>query len=197
MDVTWQQALKSPDFWCWYWMTEGWEAHARMARPEVALRFGHPGQGPALVLEVSQYERTLYLEHPRLPEQAQLGWLDDAHWHPHVLRWEETVRAVERWAGVETTHRQRSEALLLLALFTPVTRTEDRAQVSRLLDAASVEVGTPAPVREVVLTHASHAVDAEWRCDAGRWVLEGHVYTLRHPRNRSFPFLELQELSSR
>jgi len=44
MDVTWQQALKSPDFWCWYWMTEGWEAHARMARPEVALRFGHPGQ---------------------------------------------------------------------------------------------------------------------------------------------------------
>ncbi|HEX8701496.1 MAG TPA: hypothetical protein VF815_21895 [Myxococcaceae bacterium] len=196
MDVTWQQALKNPDFWWWYWMAEGWEAHQKIAKPQEALRFGHPGQGLGLVLEVSEYERTLYLEHPRLSEPAQLGWLDDAHWHPDVLRWEETVRAAERLIGGASAPLRRSEALLLLAVFTPVTRTDDREQVTRLLDAAAVEVGVPALVHDLIHFHASNASDAEWRCDDGRWVILGEVYSLRDPRNRSFPFLELQELSS-
>ncbi|MFY0568640.1 hypothetical protein ACN28E_33135 [Archangium lansingense] len=191
MTVTWRQALKSPDFWCWYWRVEGCEDLEESAMPQEALRIGPPGPGPALVLEVSKYERTLYLAHPRLPEQAQLGWMDDAHWHPHALRWEETIRAAE---GLT---EGRSEALLLLTLFTPTTPTDDREQVSRLLEAASRETGIPEPVREQILSVASIAVDAEWRCDAGRWVIEGKVYSLRDPRNPSFPFLELQELSSR
>ncbi|HLL06688.1 MAG TPA: hypothetical protein VK539_39310 [Myxococcaceae bacterium] len=72
---------------------------------------------------------------------------------------------------------------------------DDREQVIRLVEAASVEVGIPAPVHERVLFHASNPADAQWRRDAGRWVLEGHVYSLRNPRNPSFPFLELQELN--
>lgn len=196
MGVTWRAALESPDFWCWYWLVDGWRERTDIAVPEKALRLGLVGQRPTLVLNVTRFERTLYLDHPSLSEKAQLGWLDDAHWHPDVLRWEETECASRYLANAAGTRPRPSEALLLLAIFTPVTRSDDCARVTQLLDAASVEVGIPSQAREHVLWHASSPYNAEWRRDAGRWVLEGEVHSLRYLDNPSFPFQELQELSA-
>jgi hypothetical protein len=47
--------------------------------------------GMGLRVDISQFVSVCYLIHPSLESPRQLGWDDDAHWHPHVFKWDEIV----------------------------------------------------------------------------------------------------------
>ncbi len=48
---------------------------------------------------------------------AEMGWWDDARWHPHALRWSELLRLHEYWTERLDAAVHPSAAFLLLAVF--------------------------------------------------------------------------------
>lgn len=48
---------------------------------------------------------------------AEMGWWDDARWHPHALRWDELVKLHNYWSKFDDLDVHPSAAFLLLALF--------------------------------------------------------------------------------
>jgi hypothetical protein len=133
---------------------------------------------------------------------VQLGWDDQAHWHPHVLRWEELdfVCRCVTLADDRLTHP--GLALLLLHRFTPITDGEDAGAVLALLRSAwrSVGVRDGRTIDRLVRRMDARGEGFDWQLDEKRgWTLrqddwmshDRGLYTLRSKGYRKFPFADL------
>ena len=59
----------------------------------------------------------LGLRNARMNRVAEMGWWDDARWHPHALRWSELVKLHQYWLNESLPRIHPSAAFLVLALF--------------------------------------------------------------------------------
>ena len=139
------------------------------------------------------------MRHPSLPEAAEVGWDDQAHWHPHVLRWEE-LDLLARCAALDDPELPHPGPLVaLFHRFTPVCRGD--ATLAYPLQEAAYG---PLAFRGKALSEQIHRFDYAdagftWKERAPRgWVLEQEVpasgarvadlYTTRCEQNPEFPF---------
>jgi hypothetical protein len=74
-------------------------------------------------------------------EAVNIAWDDQAHWHPHVLRWEEleTVGRAIAMQDAEMSHP--GPVVLLLHRFAPICEGEDLDPIISMLEAAFTQLG--------------------------------------------------------
>lgn len=96
------------------------------------------GDGFALTLDLAlAYECIdLALTAPGLAEPAQLGWDDQAHFHPHVMRWTELDLLARASALHDPDLRHPGPALALLVRFVFLDEQDDPDTITPLVDAA-------------------------------------------------------------
>ncbi|MDP9793582.1 hypothetical protein J2S43_002094 [Catenuloplanes nepalensis] len=102
------------------------------------------GGGYALVLDidVELREITLEMRSPNEPDRVQLGWDDESHWHPHVLRWDE-LDLIARAAAVHDPEvRHPGPVVALAGRFVVLGAGDDLDRITPLVDAA---YGPPPP----------------------------------------------------
>lgn len=138
-------------------------------------------------------------------DPAQLGWDDQAHWHPHVLRWEELDLICRAAAVLDPKLVHPGPLLLLLHRFAPICEGDDVDHVFGLLGQAWADVGFgEEDTLELVELRDARGAGFRWREDAasGRWFIEQaeasdsamELYTLRREDNPEFPFAALDGL---
>jgi hypothetical protein len=131
--------------------------------------------------------------------EVELGWDDEAHWHPHALRWSEIVAIRERLhAQRRESPRDAALALLLLFRFAPLVDDQEFADASVALAAPMSELAALSSKEQA---RALARVDfrragAVWVHEAGGWTIsqvepipnrQPEVYSLRVPGG-PFPF---------
>lgn len=135
---------------------------------------------------------------------AEMGWWDDARWHPHALRWEELVKLHAYWRKQADFLLHPCAAFLLIALFVghgtdEQSRYSHRREVFRqhygqlqIFDGAEID-----EVSNATLILPSEA-DYKWTIDDELgWVFGGEYpcYSIRNRDHASgsegyFPFAE-------
>lgn len=134
---------------------------------------------------------------------VEIGWDDQAGWHPHVLRWEELDAIGESLARHDRDVPHPGLAVLLLARFAPITDADDAARMIPVVRQAWARVGAPpaAALDDLIARLDKRGAGFEWRRDAATgWTLHQdrpfdhrpHLYTLRSASNPEFPFAELE-----
>lgn len=232
MPLNWPifSVASNPRFWSdYFWKTyvpnasDGYTSLVNCVEPvsEADLRecaFHHiapPKNHPYCRLDVSVADVTLRLEFgPRLSYMSlqfvdqngtatEIAWDDEAHWHPHVLRWEELELICSFIASRDERLSHAGVPLLLLCRFTPVTKTDDFERIQALLRQAWQGVANFSDEQTQVFTPSDHSVgtSVEWRKDAkADWYLyvndderfEAGLYTFRSLDNPDFPFETLR-----
>lgn len=143
--------------------------------------------------------------------QVELGWDDEAHWHPHVLRWDELELICKCLSVRDASFAHPGLALLLLCRWAPLTDTDDADHVLSLLRGAADRVGVTSPdlVHSLFARLDKRGNGFEWEhAPEQGWVLrqdnplipqkgfryKTQLYTLRSPGNGDFPFAELNAM---
>ena len=132
----------------------------------------------------------------------ELGWDDQAHWHPHVLRCDELEVICRCIARQDSNLLHPGIPLLLLCRFTPITDSEDSERALSVLREAWHSIGLfdDAQINRFLVMVDYRGTGVEWRFeDNQRWMLyldrnlhpKVGLYTLRCPENPDFPFEQL------
>src|SRR5262249_45703522 len=138
------------------------------------------------------------------PHGEQIAWDDQAHWHPHVLRWEE-LGIISR--ATEIQERQMAHpglSILFLCRFTPICLGDDADTVLPMLFQAWSSLGTLSD--DQIQSHmefVDHRQDGfKWTRSPLGWSLGrdpakeeesmADPYTLRHSENPEFPVQALE-----
>lgn len=175
--------VRTADFWRWLF---GGDADFEDAA-DYALTVP-AGGAHGLRAEVSEGASVTLVD---LETGAELGWLDDAHFHPNCLRVEEVVQL----SAAQASAGRRHEALLLLLPFAVATTDTDVARLERAVDEAWRALGFTGARPDLAFCWFGEA-QAEWYLDArGRWCLRQPsgdlslrpLYTLRVAENPDFP----------
>jgi hypothetical protein len=123
-------------FWTDYlFLSESGEQYSEFdglqLRFDVSSRFG-------LTLDFNQALSgvTLSLHHPEADEPVQIAWDDQAHWHPHVLRWDELDAVCRVVSKREPYLGNPYLPYLLLYRFAPITVGDDANAIFRVLEQA-------------------------------------------------------------
>jgi hypothetical protein len=135
-------------------------------------------------------------------EKLQLGWDDQAHWHPHVLRFEELDLFCRCIARLDPSLPHPGVPLLMFCRFAPVTDSEKSARAITLLHEAWRSLGlfNPEQIGNFMRIVDYRGTGVEWRQDShARWNLyldrdlhpEIGLYTLRCGENPDFPHRHL------
>lgn len=125
--------MAEPGFWPLFFFENGPEG----PEDEHRVRFGL-SDGSALVLDLRLADgyAGLRLAAPGLPEPAELGWDDLAHFHPHVLRWAESDLLGRAVALRDPELRHPGPLLALLLRFAFLDGRDDPDTITPLVDAA-------------------------------------------------------------
>src|SRR4051812_12948402 len=119
---------QKPEFWRQFFF-EMWDEEF----PELeGCRLEFPvGEGSALTLDLdtSLSYFGLGLRHPGAAAPSEIAWDDQAHWHPHVLRWEELDLVCRVVALDDPTLPHPGLPLALLHRFTPICLGDDDAVI--------------------------------------------------------------------
>ena len=146
-------------------------------------------------------------------KRVQFGWDDEAHWHPHVFRWEELDLICKCLSVSGASFAYPGLPLLLLCRFAPITDSDNAQNISSLLRDACRSVGVDSlDTSESVFKRLDKRRNGfEWKYDLGSgWTLHQenpltpnhenpyrykvHLYTLRSPKNDAFPFTEFNAI---
>jgi hypothetical protein len=213
--------MAEPDFWPRYLFDDdaleaGGFADELCGEEDVHRAEFGLGGGLALVLETDLTGRAhdLALRAPDLPEAVQLGWDDEAHFHPHVMRWAELDLLARAVALHDPDLRHPGPALALLARFVFLDEQDDPDTITPLMDAA-FRLLRPAPafgpgpapdptpddgvrpeVRDWFELRDLRGGGLEWTVDeAGHPAVDqplraggAPLYSLRTPGSEEFPF---------
>ncbi|MER6945845.1 hypothetical protein ABT294_17615 [Nonomuraea sp. NPDC000554] len=192
--------MAEPDFWAAYLFEDDADEDEEPLRAEFGL-----GGELALVLDLDITDGLveLALTAPGLAEPAELGWDDQAHFHPHVMRWAELDLLARALALHDPQMRHPGPALALLARFVVLDEQDDLDTVTPLLDAA-FRMLRPGP-RDGVRPETRDWFELrDLRGTGLRWTAgpDGHpaveqthtgavarpLYSLRTPDSADFPF---------
>jgi hypothetical protein len=166
------------------------------------------GGGYALVLDIGgEFDMVdLGMRTPDSAEILEIGWDDQAHWHPDTLRWDELDLIARAAAVLDPALRHPGPVLALAGRFVILGPGDDLDAITPLMDAA---YGTPPPgagfwprTRDWL-----HRVDGRphgiaWqRNPAGDWAVDQSetaavtrdLYSVRRPGS-AFPFAAWREL---
>ncbi|CCH29096.1 hypothetical protein ABZ816_36070 [Actinosynnema sp. NPDC047251] len=116
-----RQSLVDPDFWAMYCFEsddEYFDQDEHVARFEV-------GGGHALDLSVSDGYFDLGIRPADRDEAISVAWDDQAHPHPHVLRWDELDLVCRAAALTEPELRHPGPGVALLTRFLAITDPDD------------------------------------------------------------------------
>ena len=193
---------RSVQFWKDYFWEDGpTDAHyPDLADCTVRLEVA-PGWALTLALDEDLAAMELSIE--GLGETAELGWDDQAHWHPHVLRWEELDLIGRAAALRDPAASHPGLAVLLLYRFAPICDEADAELAFPLLETAWAEIGVDGGRAHERMLQRTDARTAgfKWQLADGRWVLsqdepnpERELYTLRNADNDEFPHHLLEGL---
>ena len=167
---------------------------------EEQWRYVLPLNMPAeLVIENDLGMISLQFRGSKEEELVEIAFDDEAHWHPHVLRWEEVQAIGHRIARAEPSLPHPGIPLLLLSRFAPVVSETDAHVAIESISQAMERIGILSPAR---LQHLIRLIDfrnaaVTWRHDpATGWFPDQHagpgvepgLYSLRHPENATFPW---------
>lgn len=200
--------MAEPGFWAAYlFEDEDDDYEGDSLRAEFGL-----GEGLVLVLELdsSFWLFELGLLAPGLEEPAELGFDDQAHFHPHVMRWAELDLLARASALHDPEIRHPGPALGLLARFAFVDEDTDLDTISPLLDAAFSLVrpldgaGLRPETRDWFELRDLRGTGLRWTVEeSGHPALESTdegelpLYSLRTPDSEGFPFAEWAALLAR
>ncbi|BBH71749.1 hypothetical protein ACTI_84340 [Actinoplanes sp. OR16] len=199
------ERLDDPEFWRAYFfeaeIDEDEDDDEDEDGEELVVEFA-VGGGHALVLDID-LELTsveLGLRTPDNDEILELGWDDQAHWHPHALRWAELDLIGRAAAVIDPGLRHPGPVLALASRFVALGPDDDLDAITPLMDAA---YDVPWPTTRDWLDRADFRDQATtWRQDeAGNWTVdqddaqkpERALYSLRRPGG-SFPFAAWRRL---
>jgi hypothetical protein len=138
-------------------------------------------------------------------EPVSLGWDDQAHWHPHVLRWRELDAIGGAIARRDPTLVHPGVPLLLLMRFAPITDEGDGRLAHHLTGRAWDRlVLFSRREREVFFDRIdARGAGFTWRRadrghvieqDEGDRIRRRALYSLRAPGCEEFPFEELEDM---
>lgn len=125
------------------------------------------GDGYVLSAETGYGCAMLNLSHPGAAEPVEIAWDDQAHWHPHALRWSE-VDAVCRASALDSPDAAYpGPYLALLGRFAPVCDEADAALAVPLLREAFALLPGLDPFQR-----GSYAAHWDMRGARVRWTLD-------------------------
>ncbi|PWU18244.1 MAG: hypothetical protein C5B50_09605 [Verrucomicrobia bacterium] len=133
----------------------------------------------------------------------ELGWDDQAHWHPHVLRCEELDLFCRCIAVKDPGLPHPGVSLLLFSRFAPVTDSEDSHRALSVLSEAwkSLKLFDDEEIADFLKMVDFRSTGVEWQRDQQlNWTLHldrdlhpgTGLYTLRCAENPEFPFEQLR-----
>lgn len=199
--------LREPEFWRAYFFQNEVPTSA-LDRETYRVEFPLTrGMGIALDLSSCLSYHSLNIIHPALQSSVEIAWDDQAHWHPHVLRWEE-LELIARCAALQDEDfRHPGLTHVFLHRFAPVCLGDDVAGIFPMLEAAMRTVDV---LDDELIEDRLESVDArqgefEWKemDDEGWWLFQNELaqdrsgimaYTLRHRDNSEFPFAVWNDL---
>jgi hypothetical protein len=154
------------------------------------------GYSLVIAFEETLGHTALFLNHPC--GRDEIGWDDQAHWHPHLFRWAE-LKAICRAIGSrEPGLAHPGLPLLLLYRFAVVTDTGDEQAARASLTEAFWQIPSLSDedVRNLVNFTLTVQAGMRWNRRPGYgWYLSGEdAYTLRHPDNPAFPSTEFHAM---
>jgi hypothetical protein len=144
----------------------------------------------------------LGLRNARTNAVAEMGWWDDARWHPHGLRWSELEKLYQYWLNDSLPNIHPSAAFLLLAVFVG-NGADERDQFSERKGAIAghyeqLRLFTPVEITELVDHTFVLPTEEDYNWSQDRelgWVFGGQYpcYSIRNREHRSgaegrFPF---------
>ncbi|MEU4692362.1 hypothetical protein [Actinoplanes sp. NPDC023714] len=220
--------LENPDFWRVYFFEAEYDELFESADGDDDLDDGGDdsagglvaefpvGGGYALVvdidLEIGSIE--LGLKTPKSDDPLELGWDDQAHWHPHALRWSELDLIARSAAVLDPALPHPGPVLALAGRFVVLARdqkttTSDPGELDAITPLMDAAYGPPPPGAEWWPTARDWLYRADFRRDAttwrqdrsGDWTVEQDenenpsrgLYSLRHP-DGDFPLKKWRKL---
>lgn len=203
--------LQSPRFWKdFFWMTEG-EPHSFRSDPPypqlAKFKLGLPicdGYGLSLSFDHNLITFSLDFIAPN-EDPVNIAFDDQAHWHPHVLRWSELETICRAIALHDSELSHPGWVVLLLYRFAPICVNDDIEAITATLEAAWRRIGGLSDNDITTFIERMDARDADfrWREDESvGWVIEQDddsrawkgLYTLRSADNEKFPFTEWSQM---
>lgn len=172
---------------------------------DVSLDLG-TSVGLELIIDYGTSAATLLLR--EAAEEAvpiEVAWDDQAHWHPHVLRWAELDAICRRIAARSSPYPHPGLPLLLLYRFAPLVSDAEYRRYVPLLEHAWGELGLFGPGDTAIFIDR---VDfrgqfVEWQHNESvGWFVEQtaraerDLYSLRILGNSEFPFVPWKSLMS-
>jgi hypothetical protein len=197
--------LRSPRFWRdFFWLTDDSAESYSDDPPYPELEdFTLPlpvadGFGLSLAFDSSLITFSLGFVAPR-EDPVIIAWDDQAHWHPHVLRWWELETICRAIALDDGALSHPGWVVLLLHRFAPICMGDDVEAITATLESAWRQVGGFSDNEITAFIEPNDARDARfcWReIDSLGWVIEQEdelrtykgLYTLRSEGNEEFPF---------
>jgi hypothetical protein len=226
-----QPIFREPQFWSdYFWQTEvpsGEAGYADLVNCEVPLtdeeaarfrRYGIErdahrycrydfavGDDCSLSLEFDPRISQVCLFLCDSSDRTQIAWDDQAHWHPHVLRWQELELVCLCAALREPSLIHPGLPLLLLHRFAPITECEHAERALRLIRDAwrSLGVFSESKVKEFASHWDFRGNGFEWRQDQETgWTLHQDdqlrynmdLYSLRWAQNPDFPHSRFRDM---
>ncbi|MBO8195446.1 hypothetical protein ITI46_27920 [Streptomyces oryzae] len=230
--------LDDPEFWAFWYYDEysgtgsddgadGGSYSAEESGSEDSAEVYQADAGHAVQVVDAGFELTLELVHPGAAKPVQLGWDDQAQWHPDALRWQEAELLCRAAALSHPEVPHPGPHLALLSRFAPVCDDADAVTALPLLrEAFSGLPGLDAYQRLAYAAHADkRGFDIRWRRaeGSGHWYPDqapdetvtqewwdrygddpdrehystGDLYSLRSPDHAEFPFAALAETLER
>ncbi|GAA0244342.1 hypothetical protein GCM10010492_49520 [Saccharothrix mutabilis subsp. mutabilis] len=129
-------ALADPKFWAMYCFEEDFEGYDEYFDQDSHVLAFPVGGGYSLDLDISDSYFDLGLRAPGADEPVTVGWSDEAHFHPHALRWEELDLVCRAAALLDPDLRHPGPGLALLSRFVVVSAYDDVETIRSLLHAA-------------------------------------------------------------
>ncbi|MGV9386139.1 hypothetical protein ACWDRB_60765 [Nonomuraea sp. NPDC003707] len=161
------------------------------------------GLGLVLELDVATGYFDLALTAPELPEPVTVGWDDQAHFHPHTMRWSELDLLARAVALRDPQLRHPGPMLALLARFVVLDEQDDPDAITPLMDAA-LRMVRPGPLSGLRPETRDWFELRDLRGCGLRWTATDHgclaveqpdldstthdLYSLRAPGSADFPF---------
>ncbi len=141
-------------------------------------------------------------------KRFRLGWDNLAHWHPHVLRWDELESISECLNIRDASFTHPGLPLLLLCRWAPITEVDDADHVLSLLRRACDRLGVLQLANSIFARFDRRGNGFEWRNEPSHgwipyqdnsltesgWRYKWQLYSLRSTRNTDFPFTELNAM---
>ncbi len=124
--------LSDPEFWATYFF----ESDDEYLEDDEHTASFDVGGGHSVDVEISDGYFDLGVRSPDEDEAVSIGWDDEAHFHPHVLRWAELDLICRAAALRDPALRHPGPGLALLGRFLVLDTADDVDVVTAMLHAA-------------------------------------------------------------